>query len=201
MDKSDEKTLAMTSKNIKLTSARLLLERAPEDDYIDEWTHLLAFEKEKDKEEEETSVVIFRLAREWLALRTVFFMEITPERNIHRIPHRSDQILLGMVNLRGRLTLCVDMRRLLEIEADNSNRETKEYGRMAAIQKDQDLWIFPVDEVHGIFHCNFNRLENVPVTVAKSKANYIKGVISWYGHGVGLLDEELLFFSLKRSVL
>jgi hypothetical protein len=41
---------------------------------------------------------------------------------------------------------------------------------------------------------------NVPVTVSKSTANYMKGVITWRDFQVNLLDEGLLLYSLKRSL-
>ena len=75
------------------------------------------------------------------------------------------------------------------------------YKRMIAISKDGNQWIFPVDEVLGVFHFNLDHMKNVPVTVVKSKVNYLKGVISTRGHNIGYIDEELLFASLERSLM
>ena len=185
-----------------MISKRHLLDRPPEEDYIEEWTSLLASRKE-DEDKKEISVVIFRLGSEWLALTTVTFAEVAQERPIHRIPHRSSRLLLGIVNLRGQLTLCVDMKNILEIEEEKLpvKKEGKIYKRMVAIQKGKNRWIFPVDEVYGVYHCDINRVENVPVTAAKSKVNYMKGIIEWNHHRVGYLDDELLFLNLDRSVL
>jgi chemotaxis-related protein WspD len=43
-------------------------------------------------------------------------------------------------------------------------------------------------------------LKEVPETVARSAATYSKALLPWHEHSVGLLDDELLFHSLKRSV-
>jgi chemotaxis-related protein WspD len=189
-------------------SARQLLERQAEESYTEEWTDLLAKQKIEEEVTTETSIVIFRLVNEWLAISTAIFSEVAQVRTLHRIPHRKESILLGMVNLRGQLTLCVNMQNLLEIESPATSESYKKpqlgdtaYKRMLAIQQEQENWIFPVDEVYGIFHCEVSRLENVPVTIAKSTANYLKGVISWNNRSVGYLDEGLLFYSLRRSIV
>ena len=40
----------------------------------------------------------------------------------------------------------------------------------------------------------------VPATIARATATYSKALLSWHEHSVGLLDDELVFSSLKRSV-
>lgn len=188
-------------KKEQFISANKLLDRPSDDAYINEWTALLQKEKSREEGESENSIVIFRLGNEWLAISTKFFTEIAENRKIHSIPHRSGTILLGVVNLRGQLKLCISLHGLLEIEQQPQTENGHSTERMVSIQKEGERWIFPVDDVYGISRFDLNYLENVPVTVAKSTANYLKGVIKWEGKRVGYLDEELLFYSLKRSVL
>src|ERR1700731_4752621 len=122
-------------------SARQLLERQPEEAYLDEWTELLAKQKEFHEEKVMNSVVIFRLAKEWLAFSTVLFSEVATSRAIHKIPHYSGTFLLGTVNLGGQLIPCVSMHHILEIESNGKISEAK---RMMAIQRENERWIFPV---------------------------------------------------------
>lgn len=186
------------------SSAALLLNRPPDERYIAEWTELLQTEHEPTEVSAEISVVIFRLEREWLALSTHLFAEIADCRLIHRLPHRTNNIFLGVANLRGQLRLCVALHNLLEIEQPSVLKLSdiqKVYKRMISIQQKGQNWVFPVSEVHGILRCDSTILQNVPVTVSKSTANYLKGVIRWEGRDVGYLDEELLLESLKRSIL
>ncbi len=185
-------------------AALRLLNREPTPEYIDEWTHILA--KQKYYEDlEGASVIIFRLGGEWLAINTLVFTEISPFRKIHRIPHRTNEKLMGIVNFQGQITLCVNMHNFLSIEngKDSSSalKQSVGFKRMLAIQKEQDLWIFPVDEIHGIYRYEESELENTPVTVMKSTHNYLKGIFSWKGKNVGYLDEDMLFYSLRRSIL
>src|SRR5271154_1080040 len=86
-------------KSEKRSFAKKLLERRPENSYINEWTNLLMKEKDVAPQLTEGSVVVFRLHKEWLALSTLFFTEVAEKKVIHRIPHRNSPILLGVVNL------------------------------------------------------------------------------------------------------
>jgi len=51
------------------------------------------------------SVLIFRLGVEWFGLSAKLFKEVTQTKKIHTVPHRSNQIFLGVVNVRGELLL------------------------------------------------------------------------------------------------
>lgn len=183
--------------------ASKLFDRSPSQEYIKEWTESLT-QPESDQEAlNALSVLVFRLGQEWLALPTIFFKEITNRRPVHHIPHRSGIILQGVVNLNGELELYVALHELLHIEpADTKNLERLPYhgDRMMAIIKEGELWVFPVDEIDGIYGWNLSGLENVPVNISKSGVNYIKGIMKMDSKSVGLLDEELLFASLQRSL-
>lgn len=185
-----------------MVSAIKLLEREPDPVYLEEWTELLARGKAEGEGTAESSAVVFALGGEWLALSTGVFSEVGLPRPVHKIPHRSNEILEGVVNVRGQLLLSVNLHNLLEIP-HNSDVPVrfKTLRRMLGIQKSQDRWVFLVDELFGIVQRKEELLENVPVTVAKSTANYLKGVFTWNGRSVGLLDDELLFYSLRKKAL
>lgn len=188
----------------KAVSATRLLARKPDEKYIEEWSDILAHEKKEGIIAEEISVIVFRLYKEWLALSTIYFTEVAEKKVVHSLPHRSGAIVLGLVNLRGLLRPAVSIHNLLQIESENNGqKKTKPqmYPGMLAIEKDNEQWIFPVDEIYGIHQCNIHELENVPVTISKSTANYLKGVINLDDKRIGYLDDELLFYSLKRSIV
>lgn len=177
-----------------------LLERKAEQDYIDDWTNLLAKPIPYPQNFKYSPLVIFRIYDEWLALCTQVFVEIGEKRPLHTIPHRSNKILLGLINLRGQLRLCIALHNFLEIKPREGYEDIlKNYQRILAIQKDGEFWAIPVHEVFGIYYCTPDSILNVPVTIAKSTANYLKGVITWEGNNVGYLDEELLFYSLRKG--
>ncbi len=185
-------------------SANELLNRPPDPEYLAEWTALLQIPQDSEVIEEKDSIVIFRLYREWLALSTLVFDEVAPERRIHKLPHFSGKVVTGVVNLRGQLRLSFSLNNLLEIEALPAPFEDvhthRFYRRMMAIKKEKDTWVFPVDEIYGVYHYDKQLLQNVPSTVAKSAANFFKGILIWNDRNVGYIDEELLFANLKRRL-
>ncbi len=183
---------------------RQLLEREPPAAYLREWTQLLAEEKEEVRAADTISVVVFRLGREWLALPTQVCKEVAETRVIHSLPHRSGHILLGLVNIRGEIRMCVAIRQLLGLETANGPDETanrKAYERLLVVERDGDHWVFVVDEIHGVHHFYPGALSDLPVTVAKATPTFIQGVIHWQDKGVGYLDPGLLFDALKRQIL
>ncbi len=184
-------------------SADTLLSREASSEYIEEWTKIIREGKKTFLETREHSILLFRLRNEWFGLSTSVFNQICEKKVIHTIPHSKSQMLKGLVNIGGQMRLCVDLVKLFDIE-DKTDRQRSHspviYDRMIVIEKNEELWVFPVEEAYGIYQFDMGALENVPVNVAKSSSNYLRGVLTWKGKSVGFLDEELLLYSLKRSL-
>jgi chemotaxis-related protein WspD len=187
----------------KVLSADFLLDRTPDQDYIEEWTQFIQKEQTTQTNPTELSVVMFRLNEEWFAMNTLVVAEVAVLRQYHRIPHRSSSFLLGFVNLRGQFFICVSLYHLLAISCPATpqiNKQTGQCQRLLALKKEEMKFTFHVDEVFGVYHCNFSMLEAPPVTLSKSSDNYLKGMFSWRNYNVGLLDETLIFQNLQRRI-
>jgi chemotaxis-related protein WspD len=183
---------------------RSLLEREPPADYLREWTQALAEAKDEDQAKDTLSVLIFRLGREWLALPTHVCQEVAEMRPIHTLPHRSGPVLLGLVNIRGQIRLCVSLRELLGLEPGDDSGRTMNHKNprcLVVIAGDSDHWVLLVDEIHGIQRFHLSAIRDAPVTVAKAAPRLTKGVIDWRDTGVGYLDDGLLFLALRKEVL
>jgi chemotaxis-related protein WspD len=183
---------------------RSLLEREPPAGYLREWTQALAEAKDEDRAEEALSVLIFRLGREWLALPTHVCQEVAEMRPIHTLPHRSGPVLLGLVNIRGQIRLCVSLSELLGLAtADVTGQRTNHKNRqcLVIVARDSDHWVILVDELYGIQRFHLNAVRNAPVTVAKAMPRLTKGVIDWQDKSLGYLDDELVFLALRKEVL
>jgi chemotaxis-related protein WspD len=184
---------------------RQLLEREPPADYLREWTQALAEAKDEARTAETFSVLIFRLGTDWLALSTHVCQEVAEMRPIHTLPHRSGPVLLGLVNIRGEIRLCVSISQLLGLESpDDSNRVPRRHQAqpcLVVMARDGDHWVMRVDQLHGIQRFPLSALREAPVTVAKATPGLIKGVIAWQEQGVGYLDDELLLRALRKEVL
>jgi chemotaxis-related protein WspD len=149
------------------------------------------------------SVVIFRIAAEWLALSLTVVEEIAPVRAVHSLPHRRDGAVLGVTNVRGELLVCVSLEHLLSLERSpdmNAAPHHAVHKRLLVVRRDDTRAVCPADEVHGIYRVRAGELQNVPVTVAKAAGRHARAVLSWRGHSVGVLDDQLLFYTLQRSL-
>ena len=183
-------------------AGRELLERAPSEEYLLEWSQIL-----KHKKETLPSGVIaaisFRLGIERLLIGSRIVDEITSLLPIHSLPHRKNSILLGLVNLRGEIQLCVSLERILGIPKETKKEETNrlhDSPRMITIGEGKNRWVFPVDEVYGIHKYHPSVLRPVPITIAQSTASFTKGIFIYKDHSYGCLDEERLLDHLQRSV-
>jgi chemotaxis-related protein WspD len=149
------------------------------------------------------SIVIFRIGAEWLALPTSCVTEVVNVLPIHSVPHRPSGTILGLASVRGALLVCVSLGGMLGLppstESDHKARRTA-HPRLLVIRAEQIRAVCPVDEVHGIHRFHPRELKDVPATVARATATYSKSVLPWQDRSVGLLDDGLVFHTLKRSV-
>ncbi|MDM8550475.1 chemotaxis protein CheW [Desulfobacterales bacterium HSG2] len=213
-----ERVIHCRNCDIFTQAGRKLLERDLPEEYKNEWTDVMAAEKEEDLPGT-ISVVIFRIEEEWLALPTQVLAEIIDPENLrsHSLPHRNNPILIGIINVHGEIQVCVSIRELLDIESvseepapdvfpikDVGNRyqgaDRKILKRMIVVNSEGGQWVFPVNEIYGIHRIHPKTFENVPVTVAKAQSTYTKGIFDWQGKHVALLDHDLLLYSLLKNI-
>ncbi|MEH2066900.1 MAG: chemotaxis protein CheW [Nostoc sp.] len=203
-------------------SGRQLLERTTPEQYRHEWTQLLA-QSQAEKNPQmpsygvrttEMTVVIFRLQREWLALPAQVFKETTSPSVIHTLPHRNNQVLRGLINIRGELLLCVSLNHLLNIESSDTPLQVLSpviHSRMMVIEKAGKAWVFPVDELYGLHRINRGELGDASRNMTQATQTYTKALFSWQpanfqtsqqelrSQTVSYLDDELLFTTLARK--
>jgi chemotaxis-related protein WspD len=179
-----------------------LLDRDLPSAHVDESTR--HFSIARNLEELDTdSVVIFRIGGEWLGLPTAVFSEVVDLRPIHSLPHRRNGVVLGLTNVRGELLVCVSLARVLGIGEEGKAKNPSQgavYKRLVVIREKDSHIAIPVDEVHGIHKFSPSQLKEVPATVAKATATYTRAMLPWNDITVGYLDDQLLFYTLNRSL-
>ena len=176
---------------------RALFDIKASDDYLHEWQEFLSEERHEVLKSLE-SVLIFRLGHEWFAFRTAALKEIVEPCKIHRIPNKTEEALMGLANIKGELHLCFSLHKLLGIELRDENISSKQ--KFMILEKDGFSWVFPADEISGINKYNMEDVGNIPVTVSKSDANYIKEIFHFDHRNTAYLDDELILYSLKRRI-
>jgi chemotaxis-related protein WspD len=170
--------------------------------YMSDWT--AHFAQPKPEEHLDTrSVVIFRIASEWLALPTPAVMEVANVLPIHSLPHRQTGAVLGLASVRGELLVCVSLGEFIGLAsaaAPDGDPRTTTYQRLLVIKGEDIRVVCPVDEVHGVHRFSSRDLKDVPATIAKAPGTYSAAVLAWRDHQVGVIDDQLLFYALKRSL-
>ena len=164
--------------------------------YLDEWTTRLAA-RDDTREGDESSVLVFRLGDEWLALPVAVLVEVTRPRAQHRIPHRGG-LLAGMANIRGELLLCVRLDLLLGTATDSDS--DSDLRRLVVIRREADCWVFAADEVDQVHRVLLPDLSSAAPTLARSQGKMTRGVFPHAGRSVGLLDDARLFQSLRERL-
>jgi chemotaxis-related protein WspD len=188
-------------------AARTFFERTAPDGYLAGWTNWLAgsvehaLKAEEDAEsqneprstDKKFSVLIFRLGPEWLAFRTQTVAEVTSPRPVHRVPHRTNEVLRGLVNLQGQVQLCVSLHGLLGVTAVGAPTRL-------VVLRDRDRsesWAFAAEEVLGVHNVPRSRWRSVPSTLGNPTVGFSQAVLSWKEHSVGVLDEQRVFTALR----
>ena len=185
-------------------TGRQFLRTNPPEGYRDEWTSVLS--KEKDiKPINVKSAFVFRAGNEWLALPSKLIQEVVNMGPIHSIPNINSKVLRGLVNIHGRLQICVSIGRVLGLEKLKKTEEQLEPDyispeRLVVVLQKNQLVAFPVSEVKGTVHYTPEMIKDLPVTVSGSKAVYTMGILHLEGTDIGLLKDKPLFKTLTKDL-
>ena len=179
------------------SAARYFFHRAAPEEYLREWAGLLARPVVAGTVDQ-AGMLIFRLGIEWLALDILMAVEVTSIRPVHRVPHRTNHVFSGLINLRGQLHPCVSLHGLLGIDKIDPTVNPPIAPRLILIRRDSDTWAFPADEVSGVQQIARSDLQNVPSSLSNPAGSYSRAVFPWVHRSVNVLDEPRLFQALRR---
>lgn len=197
-------------------AARGFFDRPAPPGYLDAWRAILE-EPEEAIEADSASLLVFRLASEWLALPATLLVEVTAVRRIHTVPHRAGTPLAGLVNIRGELQLCLSLHAVLGLPGGprpplpiggtaptGPEADADAVPRLLVVERSgpraAERWVIGVDEVAGVQRVPRPALRPVPATVGQAAARCSTALFSWRDGDVAVLDEERLFASFRQAV-
>lgn len=186
--------------------SRVLLNRPPDPTFVEEQTRQWATPPTAQSGAV-ASGVLFRLGTEWLLLPTRRVLGAAAVAPIQPIPHRSKGAVRGVVNLEGRLVVCVALESLLGIpHAPNGTgpadvpegRPT--FSRLLVLALGKMGVACRVDEVGGVIPYDPRGLESPPATLTASLAHHTEGMVRHEAILAGCLDGERLFHTLRLQL-
>jgi chemotaxis-related protein WspD len=155
----------------------------------------------------DSAALVFRLGREWLALPATSIDAVAPVASGHKLPHRSNAGLLGVVNVAGKLTPLMALDAVLGIDgdagaADNTASGRHVFARLLVLEHEGQRFAMRVSDLHGIARYRQAELAPPPATVNKGMERLVLGVLridqADKPMRVGVLDVALLGHQLTR---
>jgi chemotaxis-related protein WspD len=123
---------------------------------------------------------------------------------IHTIPHRSSNILRGVVNIKGKLEICVSLGAVLGIDRCEQTEENNKYiapARLVVVIHNSQVLAFPVTEVKGIIRYRPEAVQELPVAVPETHAVYTSGMLHYDNKEISFLKHKRFFRSLTRDLI
>jgi chemotaxis-related protein WspD len=182
--------------NVYAENGRRLLDRPAPAEYIESWTADLAEDKSTVHSKTD-SYLVFRVGQVWLSFPATSLREITEPAVVRSVPHKPREVLLGLVNVRGELHLCISLHKLFgEEEPPNAPRTA----RLLVARHAGEDWAFPVDQVEGMHDVAETAIEPLPATLQNVEVVYTQGLFHSGEKTVAIIDENLLFGALVRRI-
>jgi chemotaxis-related protein WspD len=192
-----------------------LFERPAPEGYLEEWLERLAKPRShREVDKDAAMVAVFRLGNEVLGLPAKILQVIVSPNPVHHIPHRSDGLFRGLVNIQGKLLLCVALEELLHLHGQSfaggdrpkdqgqEGRERKEpVPQMVVMEQKGSTWAFTVDEFYGVEKFLRTEQTNPPSLSSQTLESFTQYILPWRNRNVSYLDAQQVFESLRKHIL
>lgn len=154
-------------------------------------------EAEKDLDSKEVlQLVTFRLGKEEFSMDILKVQEIIRIMDITRVP-RTPDFIEGVINLRGRVTPVLDLRKRFGLPADEKTNET----RIIVVDIDNRTVGLKVDAVSEVLRLPADTVEPPPSLITGAESDYIKGVGKLDGRLIILLDVSKILSRSERDAI
>ncbi len=131
----------------------------------------------------ETQLVVFDLAAEFYGVDIGDVREIIRMQSITRVPG-APQFVEGVINLRGRVVPVVDLRKRLDLEA---NEQTKESRVVVVDSAGRDVGVI-VDAVTEVLRIPLSAVEPPSSMITNADSDYLRGIARLEDKLIILLD-------------
>lgn len=203
-DRSCEKLAVHThcrNCDVHAAGARTVMQRSLPAGYREEWAEYFS-RTESEQKELDHSVLVFRVASEWLAFPAALAVTVAETARPHSLPRRSGGVLSGIVNIKGQLYPCMSLAALLSITDSQPVHEDRRrvYPRLVVMALAEQHFALPMDDLYGIHRYAESDVQAVPTTVNKGLQRYLTGVLTVADKRIGCLDADLVGFNFAGAL-
>jgi chemotaxis signal transduction protein/chemotaxis regulatin CheY-phosphate phosphatase CheZ len=145
------------------------------------------------REEDQLQLVGFKLGDEEYAIDVLKIQEIIRLVEITAVP-RTDNYIMGVMNLRGKVIPVVDLRVRFNLEKSDFDKKT----RIIVVRFEKENIGFVVDEVTQVVRINKSLIEPTPPLVGSIGQEYILGICKYNERLIILLDIDTLIYEDKN---
>lgn len=158
----------------------------------------------------EISVLPFRVDDTWLCVYPSQIVTIAKKANVHRIPHRGEEFIRGLIAVDGAIYTCVRMNSLLGIK-ENRKKERQRFtslpgvfGRIIIVQTPKKRLAIEVDEVRSVTHFAENEFNSVSEKCEQSLKPHVTKELCFDQHlneSLFLLDTDSIEQLYYKAIL
>ena len=181
--------------------ARTIMQRALPADYQRDWAAQFAAPEPLPVVTDQ-SVLVFRIGCEWLGLPARLCVTVAEMATAHRLPHRENPLLAGIVSIKGQLYPCMSLTALMAVGAEEALQpsDRQVYPRLLVMQLGQQAFALPVQALRSVHRYAASDLRAPPATANQKLHRYLTGVLDVEGLKVGCLDAELIGYQLAGAL-
>lgn len=141
-------------------------------------------------------VLAVRAGGELIAIPAAEACRVIAPAAVHRVPHRSNAVFLGIANHDGEILMCASIEAALGLarradEATPSALVVAEHGR--------ERWAFGVDAVVGVVEVTESALRSPPITVSSARSGCVRTLARIEGGEAIVLELGALFALLRGA--
>lgn len=141
------------------------------------------------------AMLTFRLEDRWFAVAVRNINEIAPYTAIHHIPHNSNELFLGLVNINGSVCVCYSLKYLLDVEAKgnhNTFAKSNTFRRLIVVKLSSRSYVFQVDEIGGIDRYDNDEFIQDSLIACKANDNLFSGAYRTQEYDVTCINTDKL---------
>ncbi|MDO9557556.1 MAG: chemotaxis protein CheW [Coriobacteriia bacterium] len=158
----------------------------------------LASEGQGEAQVDLMSLLLFRLADEWYAIRIESVREIYNDYSITPIPRVPDYIR-GIVNIRGEIVSVTDLAALMHMSGQLEHTMDAEQSSVIVASTEECVSALLVDEIGDIVEVPANALEPSLATADRGQADWVSGSVYFDGRLVGVINLEKILTPIGEN--